>query len=384
MRTAAIVVACALLAAGCKERDEARPTSAPTSAVTSRATASATTSASTAPKERGPERVASAVIGALTADGWVALVRKDDADASIKEPLALVTSTGERTWLPFSSAGDLSGRVARYYAGNLVARRFLYADGVLPKVRLHVWGKGDSDATVEGTFPLLGGAVVAETQALAVPGKMDKRGWVEQPNGPRAARYRAGAWTYVDLPPPAEPGWSSCFWGAAARPKTDEITLLQICAAQGREFAYALFRLAPDGDALTRVPFDNAVFTDPRAARGEFEIEDDGTFDLSSDVSGRDDGEMTLARLRPGKDAWQIVHVRMPTRLMSTVGVHGDHLLFTDGAEVHESTDGGASFHVAPWPTEAPGMLGGCNAFGCAFGEIRSAERGSHLTFRRW
>ena len=248
---------------------------------------------------------------------------------------------------------------------------------------MHVWGKGDSDATVEGTFPLMGAAVVAQTQALVVLGKMDRRGWVEQANGSRAARYRAGAWGYVDLPQAPEPGWSSCFWGAAARPKTDEITLLQICAAPDRPMAYALFRLAADGDALTRVPFDNAPF-DARAARGAFEIEDDGTMDVSVGLGGRETGALTLARLRPGKDAWQIVRVEMPTRLLSSIGVWGDRMLFTDGAEMRESTDAGASFHTAPMPSPLPGMLGGCNASGCSFDEMRSAERGSWMSFRRW
>lgn len=324
-----------------------------------------------------PAPLVHAISAELTATGWVGIVRKDSSDKAISEPLTLVWApdgkTVHRTRLPFSMEGD-----AILVSANLAARRFVYMDENLPKLRLHVWGKPASDATIEGLFPELGGAAVSATQALVVTGRA-RNGSVDMSNGTRVARYRAGTWSFVKLPKPAEKRWARCFWDAAARPGTDDMVLLQICSAPRREFAYALFRLAPDADRFTRIPFDNSVFNPVHESRGDFTIETDGTIDLSNQNTGMK-GSLTLARLVHGHPPWKVVTIHMPTRLMSSVGVWGKHMIFTDGGrDVRESSDSGRTFKKIKPFAHHSGFLGRCNAFGCSF----DAEHGG-MFLRTW
>ncbi|APR81542.1 Hypothetical protein A7982_06891 [Minicystis rosea] len=335
-----------------------------------------------------PDELRNAFHAELTATGWRGVVLQDASDAAKSKPLTLVALEGgsrvERIELPFSLAGNLTG-APRFMVENLAARRFLYAEGTLPKIRVHVWSDGASGPPVEGMVPLFGGAAISTTQALVFFGKMDRRGWVEWPNAPRAALHRNGSWTMIDLPPPAEKDWHDCFWSATARANGGEIVALQICAAPRREMAYALYRLAGDAEGFSRIPFDNEVFNPVRAARGTFKVEEDGTIDLGSHVPGREDGEMTLARLRGGREPWKVVKVRMPTRLASSVGLSGERLLFTDGGDdARGSTDGGDTItKLAPLLPE-PGALSQCNTFGCSFMARGAPGGGSRVIFRRW
>lgn len=337
-----------------------------------------------------PPELENAVAAQLTPDGWIGLVRQSAKDEAITKPLTLVWSSGdakvERLEMPFASTSDPTGTVPRLVASDLALRRFLVAVGGSPNVKVHVWEAGKRSAEVEGTFPDYGGHAIAKTQAIVITGRMDRRGFVDHANGRQAKRYRNGAWTSFDLPKPAEKDWASCFWDATARPDSDEIVLLQICAAPRREMAYALYRLDADGDGATRIPFDNGVFNPVRAARGSFKIEADGTIDLGSTISGVEEGEMTLARLRGGHDPWSIVHVRMPSRLLSSAGMDGDHVLLTDGEkDLRESSDGGKTFQ--PERALARGALGyfrGCNPTGCAFLTLGSERVPARAIFRRW
>lgn len=309
------------------------------------------------------------------------MVRKAGGDLGIVQPLVLVASKGgtiERVELPFSGAAAVGGTTPYLVEANLRERRFVYATGTQPRIRLQLWDKQDVGGSVEDVFPLHGGSAVSKTQALVVTGKMDRSGFVDRPTGPRAARFRNGSWGFVELPKPPEKDWSNCFFDVAARPGSDEMIVLQICAAPGREFAYAVHRLSGEGDELVRIPFDNSVFK-PGAARGDFLVEEDGTIDLGITVTGREDGSMTLARLRGGGEAWQVVHLKMPARLLSSVGVYRDRLLVTDGgSDVRESSDGGKTFRkIEPFGV-GPGMVGRCNGWGCTY---RSRDR---VVFRTW
>jgi hypothetical protein len=343
------------------------------------------------PRERvfSPPELQHVFHARLTPDGWIALVLQRSDDRAIHEPLSLVWSAGgtiERRELPFVLAEDGSGKTPLFFGVDATVRRFLVAVGLQPKIRIHVWDQRDEDAVIEGTFFPYGGHAIAKTQALVVMGRMDKRGFVDHANGHTAYRYKNGAWNAFELPKPAENAWADCFWDVTARPGTDEFVLLQICAAPRREMAYALFRLDVEGDGMTRIPFDNEVFNPVRAGRGRFSIEEDGTIDLGSKIGGMDDGEMTLARLRGGKEPWSIVHMRMPTRLASSDGVFGDHVLLTDGGpRLRESKDGGRTF--APIPRladDAIGRFDTCNAEGCSFLVEPPRPTPTRAIFRRW
>jgi len=333
------------------------------------------------PRVSSPVELANAHSAELTGDGWVGLTRKAGGDLATIQPLVLVWSKAggavERLELPFSGAAAAGGGTPYLVEANLRERRFVYATGTQPKIRLQVWDKQDVGDAVEGSFALHGGSAVSKTQALVALGKMDPNGFVDRPTGPRAARFRNGAWAFVDLPKSPEKDWTDCFYDAAARPQSDEMIVLQICTAPGRELAYAVYRLAADSDQPVRIPFDNSVF-EPGAARGEFSVEDDGTIDLGVTVTGRE-GAVTLARLRGGGRKWHVVRLNMPARLLSSVGVYRDRLLFTDGgSDVRESSDGGKTFRkIEPFGVE-PGMVGRCNGWGCTF---KSRDR---VVFRRW
>ncbi|MDC3954359.1 hypothetical protein [Polyangium jinanense] len=387
---AAVLVACSMLPVAC--RSEPTRQESPIASASASAPPSAAVQPSAAPVEApppqvfAPDELHNAFQAELTATGFRGIVLKDASDAAKIQPPSFVAvesgSKPERIELPFSLAGDMKGG-PHFMASNLSARRFLYAEGTLPKIRVRVWSNGEVGPPVEGQVPLFGGAAISTTQALVFFGKMDRRGFVDRPNAPRAALHRNGSWTMIDLPPPAEKDWHDCFWDAAARRNSEELVVLQICSAPRREMAYALYRLK--GEAFSRIPFDNEVFNPVRAARGEFAVEEDGTIDLGSQVSGREEGEMTLARLRGGREPWKVVKVRMPTRLLSSVGASGDRLLFTDGGDdVRGSADGGDTFQKLAAFAPGPGSLGQCNRFGCSFVTSDAPGGGSRVFFRRW
>jgi hypothetical protein len=294
---------------------------------------------------------------------WGALLFRDGSDAAKGEPVRMV-----RGGLGMSSLTiQAPFTVHQVRAANLAEGRVAWVDGALPKQRLSVWDDGRQGPVVEGAF--LGGAV-GSTQAIVFTGSIDQRGTIDRPNGKRAVRLRAGAWQWLSLPGPAEAGWAKCYWDAAARPETDDFTLLQLCRAPGREFAYAVYALAADSDAPRRVAFDNAVFAAQGTARGTFQVSDDGTLCLGSDQLGSSVGSMTLARLLSGASSWSVTKQRLPTRLMSTLGVYGDRLLFTSGdGKLLESANGGETFSQVT--LSEPAVLRGCSQVGCLLRTLR-------------
>lgn len=333
------------------------------------------------PEVTEPPELANAVAVEPTADGWIAVVTKDGSDAAKSQPLSLVTAAGpkiERVELPFSSAGD-----RRLFAENLAARRFLFIEGALPKLHLRVWDRGTKDASFEGSFPLIGGAAVSRTQALAVTGKMDHRGWVERSNGRTAALFRDGSWRRIDLPGAPEKDWFDCSWDVGAEPASDDFVLLQVCTAPKRPFAYALFELAAGATSLERIPFDNELFRAAGSSPGELEVEEDGTIDVGIDVVGLR-GAMEVARLRGGKPPWQVFHVELPTRLLSSAVLSGDHVLVTNGGrDLFESKDGGKTFARLP-PMAEGGMFLHPSSFGTSYQVFGHGSSPARVFIRRW
>ncbi len=335
-----------------------------------------------------PQELDNAVRFELDDAGWSAILLESAADAALARPAILVSSSGgavERLTLPFSSAGDLKGSPRLFDAG-LGVRRFIVAEGKLPNMQLRVWEpRGYVGDPVEGTFPLIGGAAITKRQAIAVMGKLDRRGWVESANATRAARHRDGVWSIVDLPAPPEKTWVDCRWDATAAPAADFILLAQMCVAPKHPRAYALYRLDAGSDTFEPVPFDNDLFTGLDPARGMFGVEADGTIDVGSQNLGKDDGEMELARLRPGKSKWEIVRVKIPTRLATTACAAGDRIVVTDaGTDVRESSDGGRTFAASAPLSIDGGALADCNASSIAFKVYDRGPRRSHMVIRPW
>ncbi len=309
----------------------------------------------------------------ITDGGWGALAFRDDSDHAKSLPLRLVRHrVGEAV-----ERYDLPCRAAEVIAENPVAGRVAWVEGAIPKQKLRLWDLGMTSEALEGIFK---DGALGESQALILTGRMDRRGWVERANGRTAFRHRGGKWSELELPGPAEAGFAQCFWDVTERRGTDDFVLLQICAAPGREFAYAVFRLEAGGDEPVRIPFDNAVFSQRRMARGSFVVDGDGTINLGNLSLGRETGETALARLRPGANDWAVVRRSAPTRMMSSVGTSGDRVLMDSGpGELLVSRDGGKVFETVP--LEASGSdLRGCSQLGCLFATAGPAR----VVLRRW
>ncbi|NUP07435.1 MAG: hypothetical protein HOW73_15400 [Polyangiaceae bacterium] len=325
----------------------------PTTMVSALSSAVASAPSAPAPKRglsTSPE-LGTAYQAEATADGFIALVRKDNTDDSVSLPLRMVEKHGDDatfTEVPFNMSSLL--------ASNLPAKRFLFEEGEGPKKKVRIWTAAGLSEPIEDTVAT---GAVGETQALALVGKIDRFQMVSRADLPRGHRYRDGAWRPIELPPPAEKDFAGCFWNVDARPKTDELVLLQICSAPMREMAYAVFKLGPASDTFERVPFDNALFDAVQAFRGTFNVEEDGTIDIGNNNPGK----MYLARLRPGASTWKVIERELPTRLMSSTGVFGERILMTDaGVKTLESSDEGATFREVP---TLMGMLTQCNQYAC-------------------
>src|SRR5262249_41161287 len=131
----------------CPERP-ARQTRASASAVVavppSASVAPPTASAEAPPPPQvfSPDELKYAVHAEPTDTGWIALVLRDASDAAKQAPLRLVSLTNgsmlETIELPCSYSGDLKGS-PRLAESNLPAKRFLIAEGDLPKIRMRIW-----------------------------------------------------------------------------------------------------------------------------------------------------------------------------------------------------------------------------------------------------
>ncbi len=285
--------------------------------------------------------------GELTATGFVALVAK-----APDLPLSLVRVEDEQALptisLPFSFHALI--------ASSFTAKRFLFAETTTnQKKKVRIWDQGALSTEVEDQ--IVNGAV-GMSQAVALTGKPDERGFLSFANTDRALRFRNRGWQPIALPKPAEKGFSDCFWSIRERPLSDDFLLKQICGAPRREFAYALFWLKSDSDEFERVPFDNALFDPVRASGGAFDVEADGTINLGANNPGK----LTLARLPFGSSDWKVLVREMPTRLASSSGAYGNHVVFTDAGPGVVSSDGGQSYRPSG---EIPGIITRCNAWGC-------------------
>lgn len=263
-------------------------------------------------------------------------------------------------------------------AANTLAGRVVLLEGRIPNQKLTLWEKGES---VRGPTGIFKGGALAQSDAVILTGRMDKQGRVARANGRVAHLYRDKKWRELSLPGPPEKFWAKCFWDARARPESDDLVLLQICRAPGREFAYAFYRLEDSRDELRRLDFDNSLFPDRRMARGHFGIEEDGTINMSSLTLGVK-GAVTYVRRRAEGESWKRVWIPHPkTSVMLNVAFFGQRVFLSSGkGKLWESNDDGASFSLVSEKAPEGFLVGGCSAQGC----LMDGHEPETVLLRRW